>query len=50
MINVKTNKKTGEQLSELSAKRKANLEQVRSKQDIVAELVDKAHKKECKND
>ena len=47
MINVKTNAKTSKQLSEISAKRKANLEQIRSKQDIVADLVAKAHKKEC---
>ena len=46
-INVKTNKKTTEQLSELSSKRKESLSLIRTKQDIVADLVDKAHKKEC---
>ena len=45
-VNIKVNKKTSEQLTELSAKRKAEFNQNKSKQDIVAELVDKQHKKE----
>ena len=48
MINVKVNKKTAEQLTELSAKRKSKMEPNRTKQDIVADLVDKAHKREVK--
>lgn len=47
-VNVKTNDKTTLQLTELSAKRKAKQSLIKSKQDIVAELVDKAHKRECK--
>ena len=47
-VNVKTNEKTTKQLTELSIKRKAEHDLNRTKQDIVAELVDKAHKEECK--
>lgn len=47
-INVKTNKRTSEQLTALSKKRKGEQAIVKTKQDIVADLVDKAHKKECK--
>lgn len=47
-INVKVNNLTSKQLSELSAKRKGDNALVRTKIDIVAELVANAHKKECK--
>lgn len=47
-VNVKTNKRTTEQLTDLSKKRKDEHALNKSKQDIVAELVDIAHKKECK--
>ena len=47
-VNVKTNDKTTKQLTELSAKRKAEHALNKNKQDIVAELIDNAHKKECK--
>ena len=46
-INVKTNTRAAQQLTDLSIKRKANEELNRSKQDIVAELINAAHKKEC---
>ncbi len=47
-VNVKTNEKTTDLLTQLSAKRKANHSLNKTKQDIVAELVEAAHKKECK--
>jgi len=47
-VNVKTNDKTTKQLTELSTKRKAEHALIKNKQDIVAELVAIAHKKECK--
>jgi len=47
-VNVKTNDKTTEQLTDLSKKRKDEQSLIKTKQDIVADLVDKAHKKECK--
>ena len=47
-INVKTNERTTSQLTELSNKRKSNHSLNKTKQDIVAELVEAAHKKECK--
>lgn len=47
-VNVKTNDKTTEQLTELSKIRKGTHNIIKSKQDIVADLVDKAHKRECK--
>ena len=47
-VNVKTNEKTTQQLTELSSKRKGEHSLNKTKQDIVAELVDNAHKKECK--
>ena len=47
-INVKTNEKTTKQLTDLSKKRKNEHALNKSKQDIVAELIDTAHKKECK--
>jgi len=49
-INVKTNKRTSEQLTALSKKRKADLSLIKTKQDIVADLVDRAYKKECNNE
>ncbi len=47
-VNVKTNERTTKQLTELSASRKANHSLNKTKQDIIAELVEAAHKKECK--
>tara|TARA_R110002124_G_scaffold235564_2_gene400850 strand:- start:438 stop:587 length:150 start_codon:yes stop_codon:yes gene_type:complete len=47
-INVKTNERTTDQLTDLSNKRKAEHSLNKTKQDIVAELVEAAHKKECK--
>jgi hypothetical protein len=47
-VNVKTNEKTTMLLTELSAERKANHSLNKTKQDIIAELVEAAHKKECK--
>ena len=47
-VNVKTNERTTKQLTELSDKRKKEHALNKTKQDIVADLVDKAHKKECK--
>ena len=47
-INIKVNEKTSEQLTALSSKRKAEHSIARTKQDIIADLVDKAHKKEIK--
>ena len=47
-INVKTNERTAAQLTDLSKSRKAEHSLNKTKQDIVAELVDVAHKKECK--
>ena len=47
-INVKTNERTTDQLTNLSNKRKAEHSLNKTKQDIVAELVEAAHKKECK--
>lgn len=46
-VNVKTNDKTTKQLTELSKTRKSNNSLNRTKQDIVAELVETAYKKEC---
>lgn len=46
--NVRLKPETNEKLRELSAERKKLLKQVNSSQDIVAELINKAHKKECK--
>ena len=45
---VKLNDKTNEQLTKMSDLRKASGELVKSKQDIVAMLVDKQFKKEYK--
>jgi len=47
-INIKVNKKTSEQLTALSSKRKNENALNRTKQDIVAELVEQSFKKECK--
>ena len=47
-INVKTNEKTTKQLTDLSKKRKNEHALNKSKQDIVAELVEIAFKKEIK--
>ena len=47
-INVKTNERTTQLLTELSSKRKEVHSLNRTKQDIIAELVEAAHKKECK--
>ena len=47
-INVKTNERTTNLLTELSNKRKAEHSLNKTKQDIIAELVEAAHKKECK--
>lgn len=48
-INVKTSTKTTEQLTQLSKKRKSIEALNKTKIAIVAELVDTAHKKECKS-
>ena len=47
-INVKTNERTTALLTDLSNKRKAEHSLNKTKQDIIAELVEAAHKKECK--
>tara|TARA_R110000850_G_scaffold133054_1_gene254164 strand:+ start:158 stop:307 length:150 start_codon:yes stop_codon:yes gene_type:complete len=47
-INVKVNERTTDQLTALSNKRKAEHSLNKTKQDIIAELVEAAHKKECK--
>tara|TARA_R110002051_G_scaffold324424_2_gene421643 strand:+ start:38273 stop:38422 length:150 start_codon:yes stop_codon:yes gene_type:complete len=47
-INVKTNERTSKQLTALSNKRKDEHSLNKTKQDIVAELVEVAFKKECK--
>lgn len=47
-VNVKTNERTTELLTALSKARKANHSLNKTKQDIIAELVEAAHKKECK--
>ena len=47
MINIKVNAKTANQLTALSDKRKADQELIKTKQAIVADLVNKAFKKEC---
>ena len=47
-INVKTNERTAEQLTALSSKRKDEHSLNKTKQDIIAELVEAAFKKECK--
>jgi len=47
-VNVKTNEKTTEQLTALSKKRKAEHALNKNKQDIVAELIETAYKKEIK--
>lgn len=47
-INVKTNERTTLLLTELSNKRKEVHSLNKTKQDIVAELVELAHKKECR--
>ena len=48
MINIKVNEKTSEQLTLLSAKRKSAFASNKTKQDIIAELVNAAFKKEIK--
>lgn len=47
-INVKTNERTSGQLTSLSIKRKDEHSLNKTKQDIIAELVEAAFKKECK--
>jgi len=47
-VNVKTNERTTKLLTELSVKRKEKHSLNKTKQDIVAELVEAAHKKECR--
>jgi len=47
-INVKTSERTSKLLTELSNKRKEEHSLNKTKQDIIAELVETAHKKECK--
>ena len=47
-VNVKTNERTTILLTQLSNKRKEEHSLNKTKQDIVAELVEAAHKKECK--
>ena len=47
-VNVKTNERITALLTELSIYRKAKQALNKTKQDIVAELVEAAHKKECK--
>jgi len=47
-INVKTNERTAALLTDLSKSRKADHSLNKTKQDIVAELIEAAHKKECK--
>ena len=48
MINIKVNEKTSQQLTLLSTKRKNTFASNRTKQDIIAELVNAAFKKEIK--
>ena len=45
---VKLNDKTNEQLTKMSDNRKESGELVKSKQDIIAMLVEKQFKRECK--
>lgn len=45
--NIRVNLEHDALLSELSAKRKQERNFIRSKQDIVGDLIIKAHKKEC---
>ena len=45
-LNIST--KATKQLSELSVKRKGSDDVVRTKKGITEDLIDKAHKKECK--
>ena len=47
-INVKVSENTSRQLTDLSKKRKDERSLIRTKQDIVADAIDKLHKKECK--
>ena len=47
-INVKTDERTSKLLTELSIHRKNRQSLNKTKQDIVAELIAAAHKKECK--
>ncbi|GAG21329.1 unnamed protein product [marine sediment metagenome] len=47
-INIKVNKRTSDQLTALSAKRKIAMCQNKTKQDIVAELINLAYIKEIK--
>lgn len=47
-INVKTNERTSKLLTELSLERKIKQALNKTKQDIVAELIAAAHKRECK--
>ncbi|GAG74813.1 unnamed protein product [marine sediment metagenome] len=46
--NVRLKPDTNEMLREISAVRKKQLKQVNTNQDIVAELIAKAFKRECK--
>ena len=46
--NVRLAPSTNQQLRELSTKRKSEHAQIRSSQDIVSDLIAKAHKRECK--
>ena len=46
--HVKLSSKTNDQLDELSVARKANESVISSKQSIVADLIAKQHKRECK--
>lgn len=46
--NVRLKPETNEKLRAISVERKKQLKQVNSHQDIVAELVDKCHSRECK--
>jgi hypothetical protein len=45
---VKVSEKANDMLTEISKKRKADGSLVRTKQDILAELIQSLHKKECK--
>ena len=48
MKQVKMHDSINDKLSELSEVRRENGELIKTKQDIVADLIIKAHKKECK--
>ena len=46
--NIKLSPETNEKLRGLSSKRKGENNLIKTQQAIVADLIDRAHKKECK--